>query len=117
MGPNGASFLTGFWYLAVPAAALKPGGTLAKRLLGAPVLLGRTAEGAVFALRDLCPHRGVPLRYGRFDGREVTCAYHGWRFRPDGSCAAIPSLAPGQDFDLTRIMGEIVELAAEQHAD
>ena len=103
MGSNGASFLTGFWYLAAPAAALKPGRTLAKRLLGTPLLLGRSAAGAVFALRDLCPHRGVPLRYGRFDGREVVCAYHGWRFRPDGSCAAIPSLAPGQDFDLTRI--------------
>lgn len=103
MGSNGATFLKGFWYLAAPATALGPGRTLAKRLLGEPLLLGRSAEGEVFALRDICPHRGVPLRYGRFDGRELACAYHGWRFRPDGSCAAIPSLAPGQDLDLARI--------------
>ena len=103
MGSNGASFLKGFWYLAAMATALKPGRTLAARLLGEPLLLGRSREGEVFALRDICPHRGVPLRYGRFDGRELACAYHGWRFRPDGSCAAIPSLAPGQDLDLARI--------------
>jgi phenylpropionate dioxygenase-like ring-hydroxylating dioxygenase large terminal subunit len=103
MRSSGAPFLKDFWYLAAPAAALKPGRTLARRLLGEPVLLGRSAEGAVFALRDLCPHRAMPLRHGTFDGRELACAYHGWRFRPDGGCAAIPSLTPDQAFDLSRI--------------
>ncbi len=53
-------------------------------MLGAPLLLGRTTEGTVFALRDICPHRAMPLRYGRFDGHEIACPYHGWRFGPDG---------------------------------
>ena len=69
-------------------------------MLGEPVLLGRDRDGAVFALRDICPHRGMPLSAGRFDGREVECCYHGWRFAADGRCTAIPSLAAGQQVDL-----------------
>jgi phenylpropionate dioxygenase-like ring-hydroxylating dioxygenase large terminal subunit len=38
------------------------------------------------------------------DGTEsVECPYHGWRFRPDGACAAIPSLVDEQAFDVGRI--------------
>jgi phenylpropionate dioxygenase-like ring-hydroxylating dioxygenase large terminal subunit len=96
-------FLHGFWYLAFPGGRLKPGRTQAKVLLGEPVLIGRESGGGVFALRDICPHRGVPLSYGHFDGREVTCCYHGWRFAPDGRCTAIPSLTPDQDVHVDRI--------------
>ena len=95
--------LRDFWYLAVPSNRLKAGRTLAKRIMGEPVLLGRDAAGGVFALRDVCPHRGVPLSYGDFDGREIACCYHGWRFTTDGRCTAIPSLVPGQKFDVSRI--------------
>jgi phenylpropionate dioxygenase-like ring-hydroxylating dioxygenase large terminal subunit len=100
---DAAAPLREVWYYAVPGAALRRGGMLAKTILGEPLLLGRDASGAVFALRDICPHRGIPLSCGAFDGREVECCYHGWRFAPDGRCTAIPSLAEGQDFDLSRI--------------
>ncbi len=44
-------------------------------------------------MRDSCPHRGIPLSYGWFDGERVTCRYHGWEFEPcSGQCALIPSL-------------------------
>src|SRR5260370_25883213 len=76
---------------------------LAKTLLGEPLLLGRDGAGAPFALRDLCPHRGVPLSCGSFDGTEVECCYHGWRFTTDGRCTAIPSLVEGQTLDIARI--------------
>ncbi|HEY1506892.1 MAG TPA: aromatic ring-hydroxylating dioxygenase subunit alpha [Stellaceae bacterium] len=88
------------WYYAVPGERLRRGKTLARTLLGEPLLLGRTQEGAVFALRNICPHRGIPLSYGRFDGSEIECCYHGWRFAPSGACTAIPSLAADQRFDL-----------------
>ena len=92
--------LRDFWYLALPGAALHPGRIGHKRLLGEPLVIGRTKQGEVFALRDVCPHRGVPLHYGSFDGRELACAYHGWRFGPDGRCRAIPALTEQQDFDV-----------------
>lgn len=96
-------FLLDFWYLVAAGRRVPAGRTLAVRALDMPLLLGRTTEGRVFALRDVCPHRGIPLRYGTFDGREVMCGYHGWRFDTAGRCTAIPSLAPDQHLNVERI--------------
>jgi phenylpropionate dioxygenase-like ring-hydroxylating dioxygenase large terminal subunit len=101
--PDAAAPLKESWYFALPGGALKRGRTVPKMLLGEPVLLGRAADGSVFALRDICPHRGIPLRHGRFDGRELQCCYHGWRFNTAGRCVAIPSLAAAQELDIGRI--------------
>ena len=98
MEADGAAPLREMWYFAVIGTRLQLGKMLAKTLLGEPLLLGRAADGGVFALKDICPHRGIPLSYGAFDGREVECCYHGWRFDTSGRCTAIPSLAAGQDF-------------------
>src|SRR6476660_9160303 len=68
------------WYLALPGHRLRRGQTVGMELLGRPVLIGRDRAGAVFALRDRCPHRGIPLSHGTFDGAEIECCYHGWRF-------------------------------------
>ncbi len=91
------------WYYALAARRLKPGAMTAKVMLGQPVLIGRDIEGAVFALRDLCPHRGMRLSAGNFDGHEVECCYHGWRFDRSGQCTAIPALVPGQAFTADRV--------------
>lgn len=60
-------------------------------VFGIPYVLYRDSSGAPIAHIDRCPHRNVPLSGGRC-GHDDTleCPYHGWRFRPDGSCAAIP---------------------------
>jgi phenylpropionate dioxygenase-like ring-hydroxylating dioxygenase large terminal subunit len=91
------------WYYAAPGREVGRGRTIARIMLGEKVLLGRDRAGAVFALRDICPHRGMPLSFGAFDGAQLECCYHGWRFATDGRCTAIPSLVPGQAFDLARI--------------
>jgi len=101
--PNSGAPLREMWYLATPSAALRRGRLRATTLLGEPIVLGRDAEGRAFALRDICPHRGIPLSYGRIDRGEVECCYHGWRFAADGHCTAIPSLVPGQELDIARI--------------
>ncbi len=91
------------WYYAMPSRGLAPGRLHAKTLFNQPLLFGRAADGEPFALRDICPHRGIPLRHGRFDGREIECCYHGWRFDRRGTCTAIPSLTEGQSINLSRI--------------
>lgn len=103
MEANSAAPLREMWYYALPGAALKPGRMVAKTLLGEPLLLCRGADGDAFALRDICPHRAMPLSCGRFDGREVECCYHGWRFDKSGQCTVIPSLLPDQELDIGRI--------------
>ena len=103
----GQGFLTDIWYFAALGADLKPGDLRRYEILEEPVLLGRTRAGEVFALRDICPHRAVPLSSGRMvahgSGEAVECPYHGWRFRTDGGCAAIPSLVDDQQMDTERI--------------
>jgi len=94
------------WYYVMPSAALEPGALQPRVYLGEPLVFGRGADGAIFALRNLCPHRGIPLHYGRFDGREIECAYHGWRFTPAGRCAAIPALPESHPHDVSRISVE-----------
>jgi phenylpropionate dioxygenase-like ring-hydroxylating dioxygenase large terminal subunit len=62
-------------------------------LLGEPLVLWRGTEGTVRAMSDLCVHRGTALSLGAVRGDEIMCAYHGWRYRADGRCVAIPQLA------------------------
>lgn len=98
-----SSYLAGLWYGASLSSEVAVGKTKPITLWGRQILLGRRADGTLFALRDLCPHRGLPLRYGQFDGETVVCGYHGWRFSTDGVCRQIPALATGAAEDPTRI--------------
>jgi phenylpropionate dioxygenase-like ring-hydroxylating dioxygenase large terminal subunit len=92
------------WYPAIRASEIS-GKQMAKAiLLGIPLVLGRKSDGKYFAMRDLCPHRGIPLSYGWFDGQQVTCKYHGWGFEPvSGQCREIPSLTKSDTLDPCRI--------------
>jgi phenylpropionate dioxygenase-like ring-hydroxylating dioxygenase large terminal subunit len=65
----------------------------ATTLLGEPLALWRDARGTVHVFRDVCVHRGTALSLGCVEGDEIVCAYHGWRYRGDGTCSAIPQLA------------------------
>lgn len=83
----------GEWYPALRADCLPKAKTQTCLLLGVPLLVGRKKDGSLFAMRDLCPHRGIPLSAGWFDGEQVQCKYHGWKFEPcSGRCSEIPSL-------------------------
>ncbi len=96
--------LRDFWYVAVPGKQLKRGRLRGVQMLGEPVVVGRRADGGVFALRDICPHRGIPLHHGDIDGDRVRCCYHGWTFSTEtGECREIPSLRPDQKVHVERI--------------
>lgn len=95
--------LAGFWYVAGASGAFPKRELVPATLLGKSVVLGRGDDGVVFALRDFCPHRGVPLRYGAFDGREIECCYHGWCFNTRGVCTRILSFTDDNATDISRI--------------
>src|SRR5580658_5127779 len=92
------------WYPAMRSSALAGKKLLTTMLMGIPMVLGRRADGKIFAMRDSCPHRGIPLSCGWFDGKEVTCKYHGWAFEPgSGQCTQIPSLTIHDTLDPRKI--------------
>ena len=37
-------------------------------------------EGKIYALDNVCPHRGGPLGEGELDGDEIVCPWHAWGF-------------------------------------
>ena len=59
------------------------------------VAIFRTAQNAVFALLDRCPHKGGALSQGIVHGESVTCPLHAWNIdlasgeakAPDEGCA------------------------------
>lgn len=102
-GPS-ATLIYDDWYPALRTDKLRKGKLATAMLLDIPLVLGRRNDGRVFAMRDSCPHRGIPLSYGWFDGQRVTCRYHGWEFEPcSGQCAHIPSLSSHDKLDAARI--------------
>jgi len=97
-------FLWDFWYPASRSTEIRVQKLTRALLLEVPLVLGRTAEGKVFAMRDACPHRGIPLSYGRLDGSAVECSYHGWRFDAcSGQCVEIPSLTSQDKLKVERV--------------
>lgn len=72
--------LRNFWY-PVQWATEVGRQPVALKVCGETVMLQRDEHGAVYALHDRCPHRGVPLSLGKeeFAGT-VTCPYHAWTF-------------------------------------
>jgi phenylpropionate dioxygenase-like ring-hydroxylating dioxygenase large terminal subunit len=67
-------------------------GPVATTLLGEPLVAVRRPTGEVAVFFDQCPHRGAPLSLGQHEGDELACAFHGWRFGPDGAATCIPAL-------------------------
>lgn len=106
--------LTGFWYRALPSDKVSRTSLQKATLLEIPLVIGRDASGKAFALRDACPHRGMPLSSGHFDGRQVECSYHGWRFDgQSGQCQLVPSLTSDQNLKIDRIYAG--SYACEEH--
>lgn len=95
--------LKNHWYMALPSAHLKINKMKSVEIMDEPILFFRTSDGLVKAVRDICPHRGIPLRFGRITKDMVECHYHGWKFDGDGICQEIPSLTSDQKLDCTKI--------------
>ena len=107
--PRNCSFIASDWAILArhwyPVARIVDVGPkpMAVSLLDVALVIYRSSAGIGVA-RDLCPHRGVPLSMGTVDGDELTCAYHGLRYGPDGRCRYIPAhpeLKPSEKFRLT----------------
>ena len=103
-----SEILKNCWYFAGLTRDIKGGGPkgrlLAREIAGEPMTLGRSSDGNVFALGNVCPHRAALLSEGRITNGAVECPYHGWQFSIDnGACTHIPSLCEHQKMDTQAI--------------
>lgn len=83
------AILSRYWYPIAASDAVdnKP---ISAKLLDVDLVCYR-ANGVATVARDLCIHRGVPLSLGWVEGDEIVCPYHGFRYRRDGQCTAVPA--------------------------
>ncbi|MGB1883050.1 MAG: Rieske 2Fe-2S domain-containing protein [Gammaproteobacteria bacterium] len=81
-----------FWYPVARSRDVKPGQTLAVTFAGAPIVLVRPKNAAVFALENRCAHRQVPLSTGVVNECTLRCGYHGWEYDAAGKCVSVPYL-------------------------
>ncbi len=70
------------WYPVRFSRELAEGEMLTVKVLGEPLML-RRIDGEVFAIRDRCLHRGVPLsrKPDCYTKDTITCWYHGYTYR------------------------------------
>ena len=88
-------FVRNGWYVACWESDLtdRP---LERMIVGEPVAVFRAGNDRIGALRDRCPHRGVPLSMGRVIEGKLQCAYHGLRFDCSGACVHNPHTDGGR---------------------
>ena len=61
------------------------------KLLGEELVLYRGDSGKAVVMQLRCAHRSVALDYGRVEGDNLRCPYHGWLYDPAGKCLAQPA--------------------------
>jgi phenylpropionate dioxygenase-like ring-hydroxylating dioxygenase large terminal subunit len=83
------SFVRDQWYVAAYAHEVGRE-LLARTILGEPLVLYRTEEGAPVALADRCVHRRYPLSESGLDGDRIVCGYHGFTYDTTGTCVYVP---------------------------
>ena len=95
--PTDWEILAQHWY---PVARLQDVSTQPQQvtLIDVKLALYHTASGKIHVVRDICPHRGVPLSKGWVEGEELICPYHGLHYDGEGRCTKIPAQP-----DLTQI--------------
>lgn len=83
-------FVRNCWYVIAWEHEIPHDGLFTRTVLNEPILLFRTRDGRIAAMRDRCCHRLAPLSKGRKEDDAVRCGYHGLLFDAEGRCIEIP---------------------------
>ena len=57
-----------------------PAGTIREFAVEGKAIAVANVDGKLFAINNVCLHRGGPLGEGELAGQVVTCPWHGWRY-------------------------------------
>lgn len=55
---------------------------------GGKTLCVANVDGLIYAMDNVCPHRGGPLSEGTIEEGKVVCPWHGWCFDPGNGQAS-----------------------------
>ncbi len=83
------TFIRNAWYMGAWAKDIT-NTPVGSTILGEPIVMFRPRNGEVAALRDVCPHRAVPLSMGSVSEGRIRCPYHGLEFDEHGVCRKNP---------------------------
>ncbi len=67
-------------------------------------------EGKYYAIDNTCTHRGGPLSEGELQGDEVTCPWHGAKFKVTSGDVLSPPAPQGVKCFLVRVTGDDLEV-------
>src|SRR5882672_8411910 len=68
------------------------------KVLGEELLLYRGESGQPVLMQLRCAHRSLALDYGRVEGDNIRCPYHGWLYDRSGQCLQQPAEPEGSGF-------------------
>ena len=95
-----AIFRQGWSCVGVTDDVAQPGSYLATtNATGLPLLLTRDHDGVMRGFVNVCRHRGGPLAEGCGTARALSCAYHAWVYRLDGSLARASGMEGAEGFE------------------
>ena len=86
-----------------------PGAAACVDVRGTPIALFNI-EGSFFAIGNTCTHRGGPLAEGSIEGDEVTCPWHGARYRISTGEVLSPPAPAGVPKYNVRVQGDDIEI-------
>ncbi|MBY0521965.1 MAG: Rieske 2Fe-2S domain-containing protein [Gemmataceae bacterium] len=78
------------WYLFGATRSLSHG-PVSRDLLGKRLVAYVTASGKPVVLDARCAHLGADLGEGCVVGDDIQCAFHHWKYGPDGRCTLVPA--------------------------
>lgn len=90
-GTPAGELLRRYWHPIVVAAELVERPLRRVRILGEDLVLFRGEGGGYGLVAERCAHRGASLAYGRIEGDNIRCPYHGWMYARDGKCVEQPA--------------------------
>jgi 5,5'-dehydrodivanillate O-demethylase len=98
-GTPAGTLLRRYWHPAAFVADLPDERPLKRvKIMHEELVLFRDKQGNYGCLAEHCAHRGTSLYYGFLEDCGLRCAYHGWKYAPDGQCLEQPFEPPGSTY-------------------
>lgn len=80
-----------------------PGNFAAAEILGEQLVAVRDQAGTLRVLSNVCRHRGMRVAAGQGTGKTLTCPYHRWSYRLDGTLSGAPMMTQNPCFERVRV--------------